>query len=269
MGTAFYALLAFLAYALPYTLLALAPGAMADAAGKTLRERIDPPGAARFALDVDPPIRAAGGELDRVAVAIASATIAGALPVEYLELEARHIRFDVWAAVFDRQLVLRGPMEASGSVELTEEGLTQFVRSDLVRAQFRGLTPPRNVALPGMSGAVTRVDIVPTKVGLADGRIEVRAQVQVPDLGLAVPVAASARPILIDATHFTVAEPRVVAMGRVLGAEQLLRGAQMPIFDLADLASGDVAVRVANLEVSGGRLKVAGEATIRRLPPPQ
>ncbi len=265
MATALVALLAFLAYAIPYTLLAAVPGIIGDAATNGLRQAVEPPEAVSFSLDVDPPIRAAGGELDRVYVAIASGTVAGALPVEHLIVEARTIRYDVGAALFGRRLVLREPLEASASLEITEDGLTQFCRSEAVRSQLRGLTPPKQMNLPGLGGAQTKVDVVPTKVSLADGRVELKLQVQVAELGLVVPVTVSARPVLVDATHFTVAEPRVVAMGRVMGAEQLLRGAELPVIDLADLASGDVAVRVSTFDLTGGRIRLAGAATIRRL----
>jgi hypothetical protein len=67
----------------------------------------------------------------------------------------------------------------------------------------------------------------------------------------------------------TIADPRVVAMGRVLSGEQLLRGSELPVVDLADLASGDVRVRIRKLDLSGGRIRLAAEATIRQFQGPR
>lgn len=50
------------------------------------------------------------------------------------------------------------------------------------------------------------------------GRLEIEGQVRVQGLGLTPPVAVSARPVLIDPSRLTVAEPKIFVMGRTLDA---------------------------------------------------
>ncbi|MBM3275961.1 MAG: LmeA family phospholipid-binding protein, partial [Candidatus Sericytochromatia bacterium] len=243
MVPALVALLVFIVYAIPYSLLAATPGGVASGLAQRLREHVHPPEAVTVAITVDPPIRAAGGEVDYIFVDIASGTIAGAMPVERLALEATHLRYDVGAALFDNQILLREPLEASASLSVSEAALTRFVRSEPVRSRLRGLTAPKGMGMPAF-GIQPKVDILPSKVLLADGRLEVRASVQVADLGLVMPLTLSARPVLVDASHLAIADPKVAIMGRTLSLDRLAKGVPLPIIDLDGLATGDVRIRV-------------------------
>lgn len=265
MAPALVAVLAFLLYAIPYVFLASGGRSAADGVAQRLREAITPAEAVKVAVEVDPPIRAVGGEIDRLSVDIASGTVGGALPVEALSFEASGIHFDAGAAMFRREVVLKRPLEASASLLLTEQGLTDFLRSEPVRERLRGIAAPKGVGLPGL-GIQPLVDILPSSATFAEGRVEIKGQMRVQGLGLVLPLAVSARPVLVDPSHFTIAEPRVVVMGRILGAEQFEKMGGIPVFDLDTLVTGDVRVRVSRFDLGGGRLRVQANAVISRLP---
>lgn len=265
MSPALAAILALLFYAIPYVLLAAGGRSAGDAIAARLREFITPAEAVKVAVEVEPPIRVAGGELDRLSVDIASGTLGGVLPVEALSFEASGIRFDTGAMLFRREIVLGSPLEASASLLLSEQGLTAFLRSDAVRERLRGIAAPRGVGLPGL-GLQPTLDIVPSGASIAGGRVEVKGQVRVQGLGLVLPLAISARPVLLDPSHFTFAEPRVLMMGRTIGAEQFEKMGGIPVIDLDALATGDVRVRVTELDLDGGKLSLKANAVLSRIP---
>ena len=99
-----------------------------------------------------------------------------------------------------------------------------------------------------------------------EGRIEIRGQVRVVDLGLVLPLTVSARPVLVDPSHLTIVEPRVLMMGRTFGAEQFNKLGGIPTFDLDTIATGDIFVRVSTLDLSDGHLRLQANAVINRLP---
>jgi hypothetical protein len=266
MAPALVALIALILYAIPYVLLAASPGLASGAIAGRLGDFVTPAQAVRVALEVTPPIRAAGGEIDRLAIEIASATVAGALPVEHFALEANDLRFDVAAIALRQELVLRSPVAASASVTLTEGGLTEMLQSEVVRGALRGLTPPKGFGLPGL-GIQPRLDFVPSGARLADGRIEIKGQVQMPDMGIALPLTFSTRPVLVDPSHVTVAETRVVVMGRTISSEQIAARMPIPVIDLDAIATGDLRIRVSKLELAGGKLQLQANAIVTRIPP--
>lgn len=251
-------------WAVLYTFLVATP----QIATGALKERlIAALGASSFievGVESDPPIRAAAGEIDRLWLTVANATVAGVLPIDRFSLEARDLRYDAGALLIGRQLFLLRPFVATASLDLREADLLEALRAKDIRKRLSGLQAPKGV-IPGV--AAPRFDLVATKLTLAAGRISFGGQIQIQELGLVVPVLASGRPILLPDDKLTIVEPSLSIMGRTMGPEQLAtRMGAMPVVDLAELASGDIRFHLSRLDIDGGRMHLEGAALVSRFP---
>ncbi len=254
--------LVLLVFTLFYSLLAATP----QVAQHVLTDRLDrlaPHGKVKVEIRADPPIRALGGEIDKVGIDITHGVIGG-VPVDNLALATGKVSYDTIALLFHKQLELTAPLDASGSVDLSDAGLTRLLALPEIQGQLRDLPIPGNF-MPGF-GAQPSIDLEPRKVTLSDdGTVRLSGLVSVPDIGLVLPFEASAKLVLLDAEHITIFAPEVDILGNRLRTGQLLGHIQLPVFDLATMVPG-VRMHLDELDITKGELHVQGHATLAYLP---
>ncbi|MBI6546821.1 MAG: LmeA family phospholipid-binding protein [Cyanobacteria bacterium NC_groundwater_1444_Ag_S-0.65um_54_12] len=246
-----------------YGLMAATPQLAANLLHDRLRSVLAPAGEVAVQVESDPPIRAVGGAVDRIAVRISHGDFSG-MPFESLVLETQPFEYDPVALLINRQLILRTPLAASASLDLTEENLTAAVRSPLVSARLKGLTIPR-FGLPGLALS-PHVDLIPKQAQLRDGRIELTGQIRVAELGIVLPFVFGTRPTLLATNRLMIADTRIQVLGRNLASDESL-GTLLPQFlDLGQIASDSVQLALMTLRITEGRIHLSGQAILWHLP---
>ena len=254
--------LVLLVFTLIYSLLAATPQVAQHMLADRLA-RLAPHGKVKVEIRADPPIRALGGEIDKVGVDITNGVIGG-VPFNHLALVTGKVSYDTIALLFRKQLELTAPLDASGSVDLSDAGLTKLLDLPEIRDRLRNIPIPGNF-MPGF-GVQPHIDLEPRKVTLSDdGTVQLSGLVVVSEIGLVLPFAASAKLVLLDAEHVTIATPEVEILGNRLRTGQLLGHIHLPVFDLATMVQG-VTMHLDELDIMNDELHVQGHATLAYLP---
>lgn len=225
--------------------------------------RLAPHGKVKVEIAADPPIRAVGGEVDKVGVDITDGVIGG-VPFDHLAFVTGKVSYDTIDLLFDHKLRLVAPLKASGSVDLSDAGLTKLLQVPQIRDRLKNIPAPGNF-MPGF-GVQPHIDLEPRLAKLLDdGTVQLSGLMTVPEIGLVLPFTAGAKLILLDKDHVTIADPMVEILGNRLKTRQLLGHIHMPVFNLHHLVKG-IEMNLDELDIEDGHLHAEGRATLDYLP---
>lgn len=242
-----------------YTLGSFVPGLAGRAIENQLRTQYGAFESLEATVVANPPIRAAGGEVESMRLRATGFQIEG-LPIASASLDTGPVAINAGAMLLGRPAQLNRAVHATASALVTEDGLNAFLHSPKIAQQLKGI-PTQISVFPGIT-ITSKLDILPGRVRLQEGKIALDGNAFMS--GTTIPFAATASPRLVSDHVIALDDVQATMMGNPI-PPSMLNNPSLRSFDLSRYQTPAGVYRLTELSVLPGALRIGARLEVKDL----